>query len=67
VPLRVPRDRAGTFEPVLIPKRSGRIAGGLDDMVISLYACVILSFRVSRSCDLRRPVVDSVADGTLAA
>jgi len=26
----------------------------------------ILSFRVSRSCDLRRPVVDSVADGTLA-
>jgi hypothetical protein len=28
---------------------------------------VILSFRVSRCCDLRRPVVDSVIDGTLAA
>ena len=27
----------------------------------------ILSFRVSRGCDLRRPVVDSVPDGTLAA
>jgi len=27
----------------------------------------ILSFRVSRGCDLRRPVVDSVADRTLAA
>jgi transposase-like protein len=38
VPLAVPRDRAGTFEPLLIPKRSGRVAGGLDDMVISLYA-----------------------------
>jgi transposase-like protein len=38
VGLDVPRDRAGTFEPVLIPKRSGRISGGLDDMVISLYA-----------------------------
>ncbi len=38
VPVQVPRDRAGTFEPVLIPKRAGRIAGGLDDMVISLYA-----------------------------
>ncbi len=38
VPVRVPRDRAGTFEPVLIPKRAGRIAGGLDDMIISLYA-----------------------------
>jgi transposase-like protein len=38
VPLDVPRDRAGTFEPVLVPKRAGRVAGGLDDMVISLYA-----------------------------
>ena len=28
---------------------------------------VILSFHVSQGCDLRRPVVDSVADGTLAA
>jgi len=28
---------------------------------------VILSLRVSQGRDLRRPVVDSVADGTLAA
>jgi putative transposase len=28
VPLAVPRDRNGTFEPVLVPKRSGRVAGG---------------------------------------
>jgi hypothetical protein len=33
----------------------------------SSTAALILSFRVSRVCDLRRPVVDSVADGTLAA
>ncbi len=38
VGLEVPRDRTGTFEPALIPKRSGRISGGLDDMIISLYA-----------------------------
>ena len=38
VGLAVPRDRAGTFEPLLIPKRSGRVSGGLDDMIISLYA-----------------------------
>ena len=38
VPVNVPRDRRGTFEPVLLPKRAGRVAGGLDDMVISLYA-----------------------------
>lgn len=38
VGLAVPRDRAGSFEPVLVPKRAGRISGGLDDMIISLYA-----------------------------
>ena len=38
VRLAVPRDRAGTFEPMLVPKRAGRISGGLDDMIISLYA-----------------------------
>jgi len=37
VPLAVPRDRAGSFEPRLVPKGSRR-AGGLDEMVISLYA-----------------------------
>jgi putative transposase len=37
VPLAVPRDRAGTFEPRLVPKGQRR-AGGLDEMIISLYA-----------------------------
>jgi putative transposase len=37
VPLEVPRDRAGTFEPRLVPKGARR-AGGLDEMIISLYA-----------------------------
>jgi putative transposase len=35
--LAVPRDRAGTFEPRLVPKGARR-AGGLDDMIISLYS-----------------------------
>jgi hypothetical protein len=34
---------------------------------VRAIARVILSFRVSQGCDLRRPVADSVADGTLAA
>ncbi|MCP2337807.1 transposase-like protein [Actinomadura rupiterrae] len=38
VQVAVPRDRAGSFEPMLVPKRAGRVSGGLDDMVISLYA-----------------------------
>jgi len=37
VPIEVPRDRAGTFEPQLIPKHERRFAG-LDDKIIALYA-----------------------------
>jgi putative transposase len=37
VPLDVPRDRHATFEPRLVPKGSRRL-GGLDEMIISLYA-----------------------------
>jgi putative transposase len=37
IDLDVPRDRAGTFTPQLVPKGARRL-GGLDDMIISLYA-----------------------------
>jgi putative transposase len=37
VRLDVPRDRAGSFEPRLVPKGERR-ADGLDNMIISLYA-----------------------------
>lgn len=37
VELAVPRDRDGTFTPRLVPKGSRR-TGGLDDMIVSLYA-----------------------------
>ena len=36
-PLDVPRDRDATFQPALVPKGQRRL-GGLDDMIISLYA-----------------------------
>ena len=35
--LKRPRDRAGSFEPRLVPNGSRRV-GGLDEMIISLYA-----------------------------
>jgi putative transposase len=38
LPLDIPRDRQGSFEPRLVPKGSRRIGGGLDEMIISLYA-----------------------------
>lgn len=37
VTVQVPRDRAGTFAPVVIPKHSRRL-DGFDEAVISLYA-----------------------------
>jgi len=37
VPIQVPRDRAGTFEPQLIPKGQRRLAG-FNDLVIGLVA-----------------------------
>jgi putative transposase len=37
VVLDIPRDRAGTFTPTLVPKGERRL-GGLSDIIISLYA-----------------------------
>jgi putative transposase len=37
VRLDVPRDRAGTFEPRIVPKHARRL-GSVDDMILSLYA-----------------------------
>ncbi|HEY5988957.1 MAG TPA: IS256 family transposase [Streptosporangiaceae bacterium] len=37
IDVKVPRDRAGTFTPMLVPKNARRL-GGLPDVIISLYA-----------------------------
>jgi transposase-like protein len=37
IDIDVPRDRAGTFEPTIVPKRRRRL-GGVDQMVLSLSA-----------------------------
>jgi transposase-like protein len=37
VEVDVPRDREGTFEPVIVKKRQRRLTG-VDEMVLSLYA-----------------------------
>src|SRR3954462_6689345 len=37
VEIGVPRDRAGTFEPQIVKKRQRRM-GGVDEIVLSLYA-----------------------------
>jgi putative transposase len=37
VDIEVPRDRNGSFEPTIVPKRARRI-GSIDDMILSLYS-----------------------------
>jgi len=37
LPIAVPRDRAGTFEPILVPKGETRFRG-FDDKIVSMYA-----------------------------
>jgi putative transposase len=37
IEIEVPRDRNGSFEPVIVPKRSRRL-GNIDDMILSLYS-----------------------------
>jgi putative transposase len=37
VEIRVPRDREGSFEPVMVKKRQRRL-GSVDEIVLSLYA-----------------------------
>lgn len=37
LPLQVPRDRQGRFEPLLVPKRQRRLEG-FDEKVLALYA-----------------------------
>lgn len=35
--INVPRDRNGSFEPRIVPKRARRL-GQIDEMILSLYA-----------------------------
>jgi len=49
VSVAVPRDRAGTFEPELIPKGVRRTAG-ISDQVISLYASGMSVRDIARHC-----------------
>ena len=49
VTVSVPRDRAGTFEPALVPKGTRRTAG-ISDQVVSLYASGLTVRDIARHC-----------------
>src|SRR5918912_1535002 len=72
VDIAVPRDRDGTFTPVIVPKRSRRL-GGVEDLVVSLSAkglthgeiCAHLDevYGVEVSKDRITAITDRVMDG----
>ncbi len=71
LPLEIPRDRANTFEPQLVPKGIRRLKG-FDDKVLALYARGVSvreirgfledQYQVSISPDLISEVTDEVLD-----
>ena len=68
VPIEVPRDRAGTFEPQLIPKHERRFTG-FDDTILALYARgmtvrEIRGFLAERyTVDVSPDLISTVTDG----
>ena len=75
VDLAIPRDRNGTFTPMLVPKGSRRLEG-LDAMIVSLYAGgmtvrdiahhIQSTFGTEMSAETVSNVVDAIADEVLA-
>jgi len=75
VELAVPRDRHGTFTPMLVPKGSRRL-DGLDAMIVSLYAGgmtirdiqhhLVSTIGTELSHETISKIVDAVSDEVLA-
>ena len=69
IPVRVPRDREGTFEPQLVPKHQRRLEG-FNDIVLSLVACgmttrdvrahLLAAYQVDVSPELVSKITDAV-------
>jgi len=70
VELDVPRDRDGSFEPRIVPKRARRL-GGVDELVISLVAKGLTTGEVQAhfaevyGTDVSRETISKITDGVL--
>jgi putative transposase len=70
VRIAVPRDRDGSFDPVLVPKQARR-SGGLDAVIISLYAKgvsvrdIARHVRQTTGVDLSHDTISRVTDTAL--
>jgi transposase-like protein len=72
IELAVPRDRAGTFEPVVVPKRRRRL-GGVDEIVLSLSAKGLTHGEISAHLEdiygakVSKETVTRITDGVIEA
>jgi putative transposase len=71
VDLATPRDRAGTFEPRLVPKGARQVDDGLSAMIISLYAGGMtvrdIEHHLARTIgvELSRDTISNITDAVL--
>ena len=71
VALAIPRDRAGTFEPVLVPKHARRLPG-FDDKVLALYARGLSTREIRQyleeiyAIEVSADLISAVTDAVLA-
>jgi len=67
IPVKIPRDRAGEFEPQVIPKHVRRV-GGFNEMILSLYAKGLTTGEIQAhlsdvySADVSRDLISKVTD-----
>ena len=67
VTIQVPRDRDGTFTPVIVPKRHRRLTG-VDEIVLSLYAHGLTTGEISATLPWpMRPPLAAARGGSLPA
>ena len=70
IEIDVPRDRVGSFEPVMVPKRKRRL-GGVDQMVLSLSAKGLTHGEISAHLEeiygakVSKETVTRITDGVL--
>lgn len=69
--VQIPRDRNGTFEPILLPKRQRRL-GNFDDLIISLYGRGLTQAQISDhikeiyGVDLSVELISNITDAVAA-
>jgi transposase-like protein len=64
VRIEVPRDRDGSFEPILIPKHERRFTG-FDEKIIAMYARGMTMREIQGSC--ARPTAPTFRQNSSAA